>query len=124
MEDEATLHSGDKIYRPLSVDLSESAGMTPSHALRSLSPFEADLQLSEPSRLSQQLENQILAEEPGNHVDLQQTPDTSTQAEKPASKRRRWRRSDTGAGRLSSWRVPRRAVIRFGVTSATVLSRV
>src|ERR1700722_16054389 len=71
------------------MDLSESASMTPSHALRSLSSFEADLQLSEPSGLLQQLENQILAEEPGSHVDLQQTPDTQTQAEKPASKKKK-----------------------------------
>jgi hypothetical protein len=49
-------------------------------------------QLSEPSELSQQLESQILAKAPGSqssHVDLQQiTPDTSTQPEKPASKKK------------------------------------
>jgi hypothetical protein len=54
---------------------------------------QSELQLSEPSGLSQQRENQILAEEPGSHsshVDLQQiTPDTSTQAEKPASKKKK-----------------------------------
>jgi hypothetical protein len=39
--------------------------------------------MSEPSGLSQQLENQGLAEEP------QITPDTSTQVEKPASKKKK-----------------------------------
>jgi hypothetical protein len=46
-------------------------------------------QISETSGLSQQLEDHILAEAPGSrssHSDLQQiTPETSTQAEKPAS---------------------------------------
>ena len=50
-------------------------------------------QLSEHSGLSQQHENHILAKEPGSqstHVDLQKiTPDTSTQAEKPASKKKK-----------------------------------
>jgi hypothetical protein len=54
---------------------------------------QSELQSSEPSGLSQQLENQILAEVPGSHsshVDLQQiTPDTSAQAEKPASKKKK-----------------------------------
>ena len=52
--------------------------------------------LSAPSGLSQQLENQILAEGPGeqhsqsSHADLHQiTPDTSTQTEKPASKKKK-----------------------------------
>jgi hypothetical protein len=52
-------------------------------------------QISETSGLSQQLENQILAEAPGSqssHVGLQQiTPDASTQAEKPASKKKKKR---------------------------------
>ena len=47
-------------------------------------------QLSEPSGLSQQLENHVLAEESdsqSDHVDLQQiTPDTST---RPASKKKK-----------------------------------
>jgi hypothetical protein len=50
-------------------------------------------QISEGFGLSQQLENQILSEAPGSrsgHVDLQQiTPDASTQAEKPASKKKK-----------------------------------
>jgi hypothetical protein len=51
---------------------------------------QSELQSSEPSGLSQQLENQILVEEPDSHVDLQQiTPDTSAQAEKPASKKKK-----------------------------------
>jgi hypothetical protein len=53
---------------------------------------QSEPQLSEPSGLSQH-ENQILPEEPdsqSSHVDLQQiTPDTSTQAEKPASKKKK-----------------------------------
>jgi hypothetical protein len=54
---------------------------------------QSELQPSEPSGLSQQFENQLLTEEPGSqssHVDLQQiTPDTSTQSEKPAPKKKR-----------------------------------
>src|SRR4051794_31159917 len=58
---------------------------------------QSDLQSSEPSGLSQQFEGQLLAEE-SSRVDLQQiTPDTSTQSEKPASKKR-GRMSDSGAG--------------------------
>lgn len=49
--------------------------------------------VAETSGFSQQLENQILAEassSKSSHVDLQQvTPDTSTQPEKPASKKKR-----------------------------------
>jgi hypothetical protein len=49
--------------------------------------------ISEASGLLQQLENQNLAEVPDSqlsHVDLQQiTPDTSTQAEKPAPKKKK-----------------------------------
>ncbi len=50
-------------------------------------------QASEPSGLSQQLENQALAEDLGiqsSHIDLQQiTPEASMQAEKPASKKKK-----------------------------------
>jgi hypothetical protein len=61
-------------------------------------PPDLDFELSrgsEPSGLSQQLEYQNLAEEPGEQrsqskVDLQQiTPDTSTRTEKPASKKKK-----------------------------------
>lgn len=54
-------------------------------------------QLSESSGLSQQFEDQILAENSGSQqseVDLQPiTPDTSTQAEKPASKNKKKKRN-------------------------------
>lgn len=53
---------------------------------------QSESQLSEPSGLSQQLENQVLAEGPGSQpsqFDLQQiTPDTSTQ-ERPVSKKKK-----------------------------------
>ncbi|KAK5121209.1 hypothetical protein LTR16_004377, partial [Cryomyces antarcticus] len=52
-----------------------------------------EAQISETSGLSQELENQNLAEVPNSqssHKDLQQiTPDTSTQAEKPAPKKKK-----------------------------------
>jgi len=54
---------------------------------------ELEAQISETSGLSQQLEDQDLAEVPDGrlgHIDLQPiTPDTSTQAEKPAPKRKK-----------------------------------
>jgi hypothetical protein len=57
------------------------------------SPQQSELQPSEASGLSQQLENQALEQEPGSqssHVDLQPiTPETSTSVEKPAPKRKK-----------------------------------
>ncbi|KAI9836497.1 MAG: hypothetical protein M1837_003306 [Sclerophora amabilis] len=65
----------------------------------------SEFQISGPSGLSQQLRKQVLSEEPGerdsqsNSADLQQiTPETSTQAEKPAPKRKKY---VSGAGDLS-----------------------
>lgn len=58
---------------------------------------QPESQLSEPSGVSQQLENHGFAEEldiQSSHVDLQQiTPDTSTQAERPVSKKKKKKRS-------------------------------
>ena len=54
---------------------------------------QSEPQLSEPSGLSQQLASNVLAEESGSqsvHADLQQiTPDASTRAERPASKKQK-----------------------------------
>ena len=54
---------------------------------------ESEAQVSQTSRLSQQLENHNSAESPDrqlDHIDLQQiTPDTSMQAEKPSPKKRK-----------------------------------
>jgi hypothetical protein len=56
-------------------------------------PQQSELQTSKTSGLSQQFENQALEQEPGSqssYVDLQPiTPNTSTQPEKPASKKRK-----------------------------------
>ena len=67
--------------------------LPPDFSLKLAQPSEPKLSEPQLSGPSQQLEDQNLAEVPNcqpNHVDLQQiTPDPSTQAEKPASKKKK-----------------------------------